>query len=348
MTAGTRRAVVTLSAVAIGLVVLPLLMPGGTLDLYPFAGNRFPIHPGFIDLATTVLAFALFALGFNMLFGHLGELSFGHAMFFAISAYATALFTKGYDVKVFGHEFAFAGSTNAALSLIVAMALVLVWAFLLARLIVPRSSGIYFSMITLAFAQVIYFVAFRWSDLTGGEDGLQAVSRPQIPGTPAGWLGDATHVYAFAAVVAFLGIAANYWILNSNFGSVLHAIRENKQRARFLGYDVDKYRVNAFVISALFPALGGWLWTYFQQAINPDASSIDYSGRVVMMSLLGGIHSFVGPIVGSLVYWDLQNRVSGLTVYWPASIGILFAVFVIFAPDGIAGAFARLRPKARK
>jgi branched-chain amino acid transport system permease protein len=155
-------------------------------------------------------------------------------------------------------------------------------------------------------------------------------------------------VYIFAAVVAFVGIAANYWVVNSNFGSVLHAIRENKQRARFLGYDVDKYRVNAFVISALFPALGGWLWTYFQQAINPDSSSVDYSGRVVMMSLLGGIHSFAGPIVGSAVYWDLQNRVSGLTVYWPASIGILFAVFVIFAPDGIAGAFTRLKPKARR
>jgi branched-chain amino acid transport system permease protein len=338
----------TLGVVVIGLIVLPFLMPGGTLDLYPFAGNRFPFHAGFIDLATTVLVFSLFALGFNLLFGHLGELSFGHAMFFAIAAYATALFTKGFDVAFAGHQFTFAGSGNPLLSFIVAMALVLVWAFLLARLIVPRSSGIYFSMITLAFAQVVYFVAFRWSDLTGGEDGLQGVMRPHLVATPVGWLQDSQHVYVFAAVVAFFGIAANYWILNSRFGSVLHAIRENKQRAKFLGYDVDKYRINAFVISALFPAVGGWLWTYFQQAVNPDSSSVDYSGRVVMMTLLGGIHSFFGPMLGAAVYWDLQNRVSQLNPYWPAAIGIVFAVFVIFAPDGIAGALERLRPKARR
>ncbi len=342
------RAIFTLGGVALALLLLPLLMPGGTFDLYPLAGNRLPLHAGFIDLATTILAFSLFALGFNLLFGHLGELSFGHAMFFAIAAYSTALFTKGYDVKVFGHEFAFTGNGNPVFSLVVALVATLVWAFLLARLIVPRSSGIYFSMITLASAQIVFFVAFRWSELTGGEDGLQGVSRPQLAGTPDGWLGDATHMYTFAAIVAFVGIAANYWVINSNFGSVLHAIRENKQRAKFLGYDVDKYRINAFVISSLFPALGGWLWTYFQQAINPDSSSIDYSGRVVMMSLLGGIHSFAGPIVGSALYWDIQNRVSGITTYWAAAIGIIFAVVVIFAPDGVAGAFARLKPKPRR
>jgi ABC-type branched-subunit amino acid transport system permease subunit len=217
------------------------------------------------------------------------------------------------------------------------------WAWLLARLIVPRSSGIYFSMITMAFAQVIYFIAFRWSDMTGGEDGIQAIARPSLPGFPDTWLSDSTHFYIFAAIVSLLTVALNFWIVYSPFGSVLHAIRENKQRARFLGYDVDKYRVNAFVLSALFPAIGGWLWTYFQQSINPDAGSIDYSGRVVMMSLLGGINTFAGPILGAFVYWDLQNRVSGLTKYWPAVIGAVFVFFVLVSPRGIGGAVEDLR-----
>jgi len=124
---------------------------------------------------------------------------------------------------------------------------------------------------------------------------------------------------------------------------VLHAIRENKQRARFLGYDVNKYRVNAFVLSALFPAVGGWLWTYFQQAINPDASSIDYSGRVVMMSLLGGINTFVGPMLGAFVYWDLQNRFARFDRYWPEIIGLVFVFFVLVAPRGIVGAIEDVR-----
>ena len=333
----------TLAGIAIAFAVLPFFMPGGTLDLYPFAGARFPIHAGFVDLATTVLVFGLFALGFNLLFGHTGELSFGHAMFFALAAYGTALFTKGFDVTVGAAHLAFAGSHNALLALLVALAIVTLWAWGLARIIIPRSSGIYYSMITLAFAQVVFFVAFRWSDLTGGEDGLQGISRPEIPGIPAGWFADSTHVYAFTAIVAFVAVAANYWIVHSKFGSVLHAIRENKQRARFLGYDVDKYRVNAFVLSALFPGVAGWLWVYFQQSINPDAGSIDYSGRVVMMSLLGGINTFVGPMIGAFVYWDLQNRVAGLSKYWPAAIGVVFAFFVIVAPRGIGGGFEELR-----
>ncbi len=333
----------TLVAVALAFALLPFFMPGGTFDLYPLTGSRLPLHAGFMDLATTVLVFGLFALGFNLLFGHTGELSFGHAMFFALGAYATAFFSKGFDVMLGPAHLVFAGSHNGLAALAVALAVVALWAWLLARMIVPRSSGIYYSMITLAFAQVVYFIAFRWSELTGGEDGLQGIARPSVPGVPAGWLGDSAHVYIFTAAVVFGAVAANYWIVHSKFGSVLHAIRENKQRARFLGYDVNKYRVNAFVLSALFPGVAGWLWTYFQQSINPDAGSIDYSGRVVMMSLLGGINTFVGPMIGAFVYWDLQNRVAGLTKYWPATIGIVFAFFVIAAPGGLGGGFEEFR-----
>jgi len=321
----------------IAMVLLPLLMPGATLDLNPLASNRLPLHAGFVDLATTILAFALFALGFNLLFGHSGELSFGHAMFFTIAAYATALYTKGFHASLFGIPIAHGPANNLFMTLALAMGLAAIWAWFLARLIVPRSSGIYYSMITLAFAQVVFFMTFKWNELTSGEDGIQAISRPPLPGLGSYLAGNSLHFYTFAAVVTFVAVAAMYFIVASPFGSVLHAIRENKQRARFLGYDVDKYRVNAFVLSALFPALGGWIWAYYQTSINPDAGSVEYSGRVVMMSLLGGIHTFVGPMLGSFIYWELQNNVSHLTKYWEATIGLVFAFFVLAAPRGIWG-----------
>ncbi len=332
---------VRLGAVAVAFALLPFLMPGGSLELNLTHWNRWPPHAGFIDLATTVLVFSLFALGFNLLFGHTGELSFGHAMFFALGAYATALYTKGFDVTLWGLHLAHDAANNALLALVLAVGIAVLWGFVLARIIVPRSSGIYYSMITMAFAQVIYFITFHWSDLTGGEDGIQAISRPALPGLPPDWLADpsGTHFFIFAAVVTFACVVAYFWILHSPFGSVLHAIRENKQRSRFIGYDVDKFRINAFVLSTIFPAIGGWLWVYFQQSINPDAGSIDYSGRVVMMSLLGGIGSFVGPMIGSFAYWDLQNSVSQVTKYWPAAIGGVFVLCVLIAPRGIVGAW---------
>jgi len=341
-----------LGLIAAAFVILPYVMPGGSLDLNPLNFQRLPFHAGFVDLATTILAFALFALGFNLLFGHSGELSFGHAMFFGIGAYTCALFTKGFNVTgtlcgvgigAFGlhHD----PVNNLWIALGLSLGLAALWAWFLARLIVPRSSGIYYAMITLASAQVIYFLAFHCSELTGGEDGIQAIARPVLPGLPADWLSQSggSHMYAFAAVVTFIAVALNYWILRSPFGSVLHALRENRQRARFLGYDANKYRVNAFVLSALFPAVGGVLWTYFNQAINPDAGSVDYSGRVVMMSLLGGIQTFVGPMLGAFVYWDIQNSASQATRYWPAALGAVFVIFVLAAPGGIAGLFEVVR-----
>jgi ABC-type branched-subunit amino acid transport system permease subunit len=314
-------------------IVLPLVAGAN-----PFAGKS-----GFVDIATQMVIFALFASGFNLLFGHVGELSFGHAMFFTIGAYVTALYTKGFNVILFGHVLQHGSTDNLVIALALSLLVGVIWAIVLARVIVPRSSGIYFSMITLAFAQVIFFITFHWNELTGGEDGMQGIRRPAIPGLGADWLRDSNHFYMFAAVTVFIALLGLYWVIASPFGSVLHAIRENKQRARFLGYDVDKYRVNAFVLSAVFPLIAGWLWTYYQQSINPDAGSVEYSGRVVMMSLLGGTQTLLGPILGSSVYYELQNNVSQATKYWEAWIGIVFVVFVLVGPRGIMGLFDDIR-----
>jgi branched-chain amino acid transport system permease protein len=319
---------------AIAFAVLPFLMPGAA----PWAGKA-----GFVDLATQILVFALFASGFNLLFGHVGELSFGHAMFFSIGSYATALYTKGFDLAIFGQTYHHGAAGNMWVALAIALALVLLWATFLARLIIPRSSGIYYSMITLAFAQVIFFVTYKFGDFTGGEDGIQGILRPQLPGLPADWLRDSWHYFTFAAIVVMIMVTLLFWIIKSPFGSVLHAIRENKERARFIGYDVNKYRVNAFVISTIFPAVAGWLWAYFQTSINPDAGSIEYSGNVVMMSLLGGIQTFFGPMLGAFAYWELQNNIAQHTKYWEAAIGAVFVIFVISAPRGIIGTIEDVR-----
>ena len=319
---------------ALAFIVMPYVMPGG---------NPLTLHRGFVDLGTTILIFALFATGFNLLFGHTGELSFGHAMFFSIGAYMTALYTKGYHVAILGLTLDHGPSNNMIVALALALGATALWAFLLARLIVARSSGIYFSMVTLAFAQVIYFTTFNWSALTGGEDGLQGIKRPILPFLSPTAFGDSTFFFYFTALVVFVMFALLWWIVHSPFGTVCHALRENRQRAQFLGYDVTKYRINAFFLSALFPAVAGWLWTFYQQSINPDAGSVDYSGRIVMMSLLGGIHTFFGPALGALVYWEMQNNISHLTKYWEAYVGGVFALFVILAPRGIWGAFEDVR-----
>jgi ABC-type branched-subunit amino acid transport system permease subunit len=317
----------------------PLLWTAVVFVILPrVAGaNPFTGQSGFVDIATTMLIFGLLAAGFNLLLGHVGELSFGHAMFFAIGAYTTALATKTFSIDVFGLTWSHTASDNMWLSLVLSLLYVFIWAVLLARLIVPRSSGVYYSMITLAFAQVVFFTAFTWSDLTHGEDGLQGIARPILPGLPPGYLSDSFHFYVFTAIVVFLCLTLLYWITVSPFGTVLHAIRENKIRARFLGYDVNKYRVNAFVLSAMFPAVAGWLWTFYQQSINPDASSVGNSGNLVMMSLLGGVQTFFGPILGSIVYWELENNISQVTKYWEAWIGVVFVVFVLASPQGIMG-----------
>jgi ABC-type branched-subunit amino acid transport system permease subunit len=317
----------------------PLLWTAIVFAVLPYVAgaNPFVGKGGFIDIATTMVIFALFASGFNLLLGHVGELSFGHAMFFAIGAYVTALEVKGYSVDVFGHTWTHAGTNNLWLALALSLLAVLLWSTLLGRLIVSRSSGVYYSMITLAFAQVIFFIVFTWSQLTGGEDGLQGVARPVLPGLPDDYLSDSFHFYVFSAIVVFLSLVLVYWLTVSPFGTVLHAIRENKVRARFLGYDVDKYRVNAFVLSAVFPAIAGSLWTYYQQSINPDAGSVAYSGMIVMMSMLGGVQTFFGPILGALVYWELQNNISQVTKYWEAWIGVVFVVFVLVGQRGIMG-----------
>lgn len=278
----------------------------------------FALYPVFLMVA---LCFALFACAFNLLLGHLGLLSFGHAAFFATAAYVTGYLVK---VKAFTPGLGiFVGTlTAAALGLIVAV-------------LVVRRQGIYFAMITLALSQLVYFL-FLEAPFTGGEDGLQAIPRGHLL-----WLidlsNDRTLYYVVLVIVSF-GIWIVWRTIHSPFGQVLKAIRENEARATSLGYDVNRYKVVAFVISAALAGLAGATKTIvltFATLTNADWHT---SGDVVLMSLLGGMGSVWGPAVGAFSIVALENELpDAIAPFVTVIIGAIFVVCVLIFRRGMVG-----------
>lgn len=302
---------------------MPLLVWAVILALLPWFMQH--VLKSNVALATNMLIFAIAALGFNLLYGHTGELSFGHAAFIGVAGYFVAytILNKGWTFWP---------------ALLIAFAATMFLAFVLARVIVPRSTGIYFSMLMLAVGQVLTFVGERWNAVTGGDDGLQGIPRPHyiLPHNPLN-MNNEFHFYVLVAVVAWLMTLLMWRIVHSPFGAVLHAIRENRQRAEFLGYDVTRYKINAFVLSAILPAMAGVLLAYYDGAVNPGELNWTESGDLVMMTLLGGAPTFWGPILGASLFKFMQQYVSNFTQFWEGYIGIVFVGFVLFAPQGIWG-----------
>jgi branched-chain amino acid transport system permease protein len=278
----------------------------------------FALYPVFLMVA---LCFALFACAFNLLLGHLGLLSFGHAAFFATAAYVTGYLVKA---KAFTPGLGiFVGTlTAAALGLIVAV-------------LVVRRQGIYFAMITLALSQLVYFL-FLEAPFTGGEDGLQAIPRGHLL-----WLidlsNDRTLYYVVLVIVSF-GIWIVWRTIHSPFGQVLKAIRENEARATSLGYDVNRYKLVAFVISAALAGLAGATKTIvltFATLTNADWHT---SGDVVLMSLLGGMGSVWGPAVGAFFIVALENELpDAIAPFVTVIIGAIFVVCVLIFRRGMVG-----------
>ncbi|MBV8170440.1 MAG: branched-chain amino acid ABC transporter permease [Candidatus Eremiobacteraeota bacterium] len=302
---------VPLAAWAIVLVLLPWFMQ------HVLKSN--------VALATNMLIFGIAALGFNLLYGHTGELSFGHAAFIGLAGYFAAY-------QILNHGWTWWPALGLA------FAATMLFAFILARVIVPRSTGIYFSMLMLAVGQVLLFIGERWNAVTGGDDGLQGIPRPTyiLPGSPLN-MNNELHFYVLVAVIAWLATLFMWRVVHSPFGAVCHAIRENKQRAEFLGYNVTRYKINAFVLSATLPAIAGVLLGYYDGAVNPGEMNWTESGDIVMMTLLGGAPTFWGPILGAGLFKFMQQYVSNYTQFWEGYIGIVFVGFVLFAPQGIWG-----------
>jgi branched-chain amino acid transport system permease protein len=287
-----------------------------------FVIGPFVLYPVFLMKA---LCFALFACAFNLLIGYVGLISFGHALFFGWASYLTA-----YSAKTWGlsPELAIAiGTATAAVLGVVAGGLAI------------RRQGIYFAMITLALSQMMYFFALQ-AKFTGGEDGIQGVPRGRLFGVFS--LANEQTMYVFILVVVLAGFLLIYRIINSPFGEVLKAIRENEQRTISLGYDTERYKLVAFVLSATLAGLAGSLNSLVFQLASLTDIHWTMSGDVVLMTLLGGLGTVFGPVVGAFLVIAMQNYLAQFGQWVLVIQGAIFVVCVLLFRRGIVGEIAQL------
>jgi branched-chain amino acid transport system permease protein len=289
----------------------------------PFIG----IYPVFL---MNIMCFALFAAAFNLLLGYVGLLSFGHAAFFGSGAYVA-----GHAAKVWG--------LTPEVSVVLAGIAAAVMGLAVGALAIRRK-GIYFAMITLALSQMIFFIALQ-APFTGGEDGLQPIPRGRLFGLID--LSSNTAIYFFVLTVFVAGIFMLWRVVNSPFGQVLKAIRENEPRAISLGFDVDRYKLIAFVISAALAGVAGALKALVTQIASLTDIVWQTSGEVVLMTILGGIGTLLGPIIGAAVVKSLEDHLASMGFPVPVLIGAIFIACVLLFRRGIVGEVEHLLRKRR-
>ncbi len=317
-----RRLLVAAGPIVLALVILP-----------------YVVEPYHTVLLSYGLIFAIAALGFNLLLGYTGLLSFGHSAYFGMGAYAVAFAVKYLRI------------TSMELSLVAGiLASALVTAFF--GFVCVRYTRIYFSILTLALSQVLWSLAFKFFWVTGGTDGLR-VPTPVLLGVSIGAGEDKmtflAHRYYYYVLAIFLVAVALMWIIvHSPFGKALQAIRDNEVRAEFVGVQVWHYRWVAFLISGVFTGLAGALWVPLNGLTTPDILHWSFSGEIVFFTVLGGFSTFAGPIVGAVVFNYLKTFAVGYTVYWQMFLGVVLVTLVMVLPTGIMGMAARLSQKWRR
>jgi branched-chain amino acid transport system permease protein len=279
------------------------------------------------------LVMAIGALGFNLLLGYTGLLSFGHSAYFGVGAYAVALTVKYLKV------------TSMELFLVAAVvASVLITA--LFGVVCVRYTTIFFGILTLALSQVLWSLAFKFFWVTGGTDGLRVPTPSLFAGLVTG-AGDKiafmSHAYYYYVLITFCVCVALMWVIvNSPFGMALQAIRDNETRAEFVGVQIWRYRWVAFLVSGVFTGLAGALWVPLNGLTTPDIMHWTFSGEIVFMTVLGGFRSFAGPIIGAIVFNYLKTYAVGYTVYWQLLLGAVLVGLVLSLPTGIVGTASRL------
>ena len=288
----------------------------------------FPLLMPYQALAVIILVFGLFAVGFNLLFGYTGLLSFGHAAFLGVGSYLTGI-----------------GMVHMGLPWGAAVLLGVVCAALAGAVIgflAIRTRGIYFSMVTLALAQIVYYAFYKAERWTGGENGLRGIQVPKmtVAGVEFDFLNPNTKYYVILAfvAVALWGVSR---LLASPFGAVIEAVRENEQRAAACGYDVARTKLLVFVISAALCGLAGALRALHLSVVPIDSLHYLLSGQAVMMCLLGGMGTFFGPFVGAGLFLTLEDVATTITPHWMAVVGGVFMVFVLFFPAGVWGSLMK-------
>jgi branched-chain amino acid transport system permease protein len=288
-----------------------------------------PFLGGYTAIAGRVLVMALAAMGLNMLLGYTGVLSFGHAAYFGLGAYGAGLTLKFV-----------AASTPLA---ILAGTLLGGIAGTLFGLLLVRRRGVYFAMVTIAFGQVCFYIAYKWDDFTGGYDGLRGFVRApldfglfKIDITGSGML-----FYYFVLFVFGVAVGLMALILRSPFGRTMLAIRENERRARFLGLPVEKHIWLSFSISCFFTALAGALYALLNNFADPLGLNYVMSGNIVMIAVMGGMRTFWGPLLGAVLFVMLQDYVSSMTTNWMFFVGTAFVLVVLLFPRGLMGLLQR-------
>jgi branched-chain amino acid transport system permease protein len=296
----------------------------GLLAVLPWISGKYPVY-----LAIQVLILAVFSLGFNLLFGYTGLLSFGQAGFFAMGAYACAKILLVVP--------------NLFLGIAGGVVMGGITAFLLGILSV-RHTRIYFSMLTLAFGMMIYSIAWKWRDFTGGDDGLVGIPRAplEIPGLVSISVASMDRYYYVVLVLCLLAIFAMHRLVRSPLGLTLQAIRDSETRAAFAGVPVLKYRLVAFTIAGLYAGLAGALLPPLENTVTPPIAHWSTSAEPVLATLMGGIHTFSGPIVGAFLFLVIKDVIFRFTEYWLIWFGVIVVALVMGFPSGVMSIFERL------
>ena len=319
--AALKRALAIAVPVAIFLILVPYVVP-------PYQAY----------LLSSGLTYAIAGLGFNLLLGYTGLLSFGHAAYFGTGAYAVAFLVKYF--KIGSMEVFLAGGVLAAAIISALIGFVCV-----------RYTRIFFSILALALAQVLWSLAIKFFWVTGGTDGLR-VPTPTLMG---GWITNPDDkmdflsgpYYYFVLSFFFAAVVVMWIIVNSPFGKALQAIRDNETRAEFVAVQVRKYRWVAFVVSGAFTGLAGALWVPANGLITPDFMYWTFSGKIVFFAVLGGFRTFAGPILGAVAYNYLEYFAVASTDYWQLVLGATLMFLVMALPTGIVGTLGRLALKLR-
>lgn len=294
--------------------------------------------PYYVNLLIPFFAYAIALLGFNLLFGYAGLLSFGHAMFLGIGAYGAAILAGTYGIRSF--ELVLIGVMLGGMLIAVPIGLLCV-----------RYTGIFFGMLTLAFGMLFHSFLFKFYDLTGGDSGMR-VPRMNILGqafdsyNKIELLSGPFYYYCLALTV--LATLLMWRIVHSPFGLQLQALRDNARKAEYLGVHVHRMRLVAFIISAGFGAAGGAILAFRVGLADPELVHWTHSGHLVFMTVLGGFANFFGPIVGALALTILQDQLQSLTQYWRFVLGAILALVVIGLPGGIMGLFDMWRAQRRR
>ncbi len=276
----------------------------------------------YVTLVTQMLISAIFAISLDLLIGYLDLPSLGHAAFFGVAAYTMGiLFKKGVN-----HFW-----LNFPLGIAVAVAVAALFG-----LLVLRTRGAYFFMITVALAEVLWGIAFSWRFMTGGDDGIPGISRPSLGFIPFS-LGGVTNYYYFVLFFFLVSFLFIYIIVHSPFGHVIVGIRENELRMRALGYNTWPYKYICFILSGLFAGVAGGLSVYFKGFVSPSDLAVTLSAEGLLMVLLGGAGTLFGPVIGAGCIIFLEHFISAYTERWLLLLGIIYILVVMFAPQGILG-----------